>query len=476
MPYISIICRKGEGIDKMRLKILHTNDVHSNFSNFAKAASVIKEHLGKNTLVFDAGDFADFKSIELQGTKGIAAVKLLEHVGYDALTVGNNEMFKWLETLEHMATNSKVPLLSCNVMTINDEEVQGVKKSIILSRGGIRILVIGTSPSLGEFDELLGFKLNDYKVMIQKEIESNKGKYDICILTNHIGTVRDEELAREIKGIDIIISGHDHQLYTEAKLVGNTIINSAGSFAEHVGYIEIEYINNKVKLLGSGVIRTADYQDDNLVIELLAEYKQKAIENLSHPLFKINRTLWHDVIEENPISNLLADGLKDMLNCDIGLINSGIVNGGVMAGNVTEKKLIEICPSPLNPTYFEIQGKYLKEAIEKSIDAQVCLDNGNGAGFRGKYLGRLHVSGVTIEYKGNMVTRILVNNEELIEDKWYTIASSDYLHRGSGYTSLANNQNVEYRAEYIRDLLREYLSKEDFVERAFTNRWIEAEK
>jgi len=62
----------------MILKILHTNDVHSNFGNFSKIASKIKKLRDKNTLVLDAGDFAGFKSIELQGTDGLAAVELLE--------------------------------------------------------------------------------------------------------------------------------------------------------------------------------------------------------------------------------------------------------------------------------------------------------------------------------------------------------------------------------------------------------------
>jgi 2',3'-cyclic-nucleotide 2'-phosphodiesterase (5'-nucleotidase family) len=66
--------------DPMKLRIIHTNDLHSNFDNFTRTATLIKEHKDENTIVLEAGDFADFKSIELQGTKGIAAVELLEAV------------------------------------------------------------------------------------------------------------------------------------------------------------------------------------------------------------------------------------------------------------------------------------------------------------------------------------------------------------------------------------------------------------
>lgn len=52
------------------------------------------------------------------------------------------------------------------------------------------------------------------------------------------------------------------------------------------------------------------------------------------------------------------------------------------------------------------------------------------------------------------------------------MASSDYLQRGSGYKSLSNNLHVKYNKEYLRDTLREYMEKGEFVEKAFVDRWI----
>lgn len=52
----------------------------------------------------------------MQGTKGIAAIELLEAAGYDAITIGNNEMFNGVDTLEHMASKSTIPFISNNLM------------------------------------------------------------------------------------------------------------------------------------------------------------------------------------------------------------------------------------------------------------------------------------------------------------------------------------------------------------------------
>jgi 5'-nucleotidase len=118
----------------VRLNILHTNDIHSNYENFSKIVSKIKEIRDENTIVLDAGDFADFKRMELQGTDGEAALELLECAGYDAIAIGNNETFNGIDTLINMATKAKVPFLSSNVYKIGFKAIDGVKKSIILNK------------------------------------------------------------------------------------------------------------------------------------------------------------------------------------------------------------------------------------------------------------------------------------------------------------------------------------------------------
>jgi len=459
----------------MKLKIIHTNDVHSNFDNYKKVVTLINQHKDENTIVLDAGDFADFKSIELQGTKGMAAIELLEAGGYDAITIGNNEMFNGIDTLEYMVSNSPIPFISNNMYKKDRSPINGVKSSVILEKNGLRILLTGSSPDMGVFNEGLGIYMTDYTNAIKEEINNNEGKYDICILLSHIGTFADELLAEEIKEIDIIVSAHDHKLFEKAKIINKTFMNSAGNYGEHIGIMEIEIHGGKVHLIHSETISTKDIQEDEQIDSILRFNKEKAVEVLSEPLYSLEHPLWHDVVEENPISNLIAGGLKDMLGTEIGLINSGICNAGVFH-EMTEKKLIEICPSPLNPTSFEIQGKYLKEALEQSLDTQVCLADGRGPGFRGRFVGRLHASGLQIEHNGKKILSIYVNDEVLEEEKWYLVGSSDYLQRGSGYPCLANNRNEKYLAEEIKDVIRLYGEKLDFCEGSFNHKWKEVSK
>ncbi|KAA0546620.1 bifunctional metallophosphatase/5'-nucleotidase [Bacillus sp. BGMRC 2118] len=454
----------------MKLKIIHTNDLHSNFENFERTTTLIKELKDENTLLLDGGDFADFKSIELQGTRGLAAIELLESVGYDALTIGNNEMFNGVDTLEYMAKTSRVPFISSNLLKKDMSTIEGVVSSTIIEKNGIKIFITGASPDMGEFSEGLGLFMKSYKEMILQEIERNKGKYDIGIILNHVGTEADEVLAGELSGVHVILSAHDHKLFEKAKVVNSTILNSAGCYGEYVGVVEIEIKDDNVELLDSKTIATKDFQSDAEILSILKVNKEKAIEVLSKPLYPISKPLWHDVLEENPITNLIADGLKDLLDCEIGLINSGIVNAGIF-DFVSNKKLIEVCPSPLNPTSLEMQGKAIREAIEASLDVQVCLADGRGPGFRGKFVGKLHVSGATILHNGKNVLEVIIGEKPLEDDRWYKVATSDYLQRGSGYESLAENQNPVYLAEEIRDVIREYARNPRVLEEAYNNRW-----
>jgi 5'-nucleotidase len=458
----------------MNLKIIHTNDLHSHFENFSRAASLIRKLKDEKTLVLDGGDFADFKSIELQGTRGLAAVELLESAGYDALTIGNNETFNGVDTLEYMATASPFPFISNNLRRKDHTAIQGVVTSTIIEKNGLRVFITGSSPDLGDFNDGLGVHIRSYKEALVEEIRKHKGLYDVCLVLNHVGTIADDVLAEEVDGIDVIISSHDHQLYPKAKIINGTILNSAGCYGEYLGILELNVKSGgEVDLVHSETLATKEAVEDEEILSILKRNKEKAVNSLSQPLYPLQASLWHDVVEENPISNLIADGLKDMLNADIGVINSGIVNAGAF-DYLSNKKLIEICPSPLNPTSFEIQGKDLRKALEESLDAQVCLADGRGPGFRGRFVGRLHVSGVKIEYQGNVITHISLGEEPLEEEKWYKVASSDYLQRGSGYQSLANNKNEKYLPEEIKDVIRLYADNPEFIERSLNNRWTAA--
>ncbi|MCD8509502.1 MAG: metallophosphoesterase [Bacillus sp. (in: Bacteria)] len=80
-----------------RLRILHTNDLHSEFNNWPSVVAWLKKRRqeaiaeGEDVLLFDIGDHADRFHPMTEGLLGKGNVLLLNEVNYDAVTIGNNE-------------------------------------------------------------------------------------------------------------------------------------------------------------------------------------------------------------------------------------------------------------------------------------------------------------------------------------------------------------------------------------------------
>ncbi|MFX1316366.1 MAG: 5'-nucleotidase C-terminal domain-containing protein, partial [Promethearchaeota archaeon] len=197
------------------------------------------------------------------------------------------------------------------------------------------------------------------------------------------------------------------------------------------------------------------------------------------PLYKVDIDLNHSFTEESQIGNLLADGLKDFFNSDIGIINSGVLNHGIEKGYITRLILHEMCPSPLNPTLVEIKGSDLLLTLEKSLLQDFQLSDGVGAGYRGTFLGNIQVSkNVQVYYNPagkplKKIQKVMINNELLDPQKWYMVGTSDYLQRGTGYIDFGNCKNEIYKPDWLRDILKKYLKKKNYIKNALIKRFIQ---
>ena len=209
--------------------ILHTNDTHSRIEPLPETDKYFPDRGGvvrrasyidqvrkenKNVLLFDAGDF-------LQGTpyfnrfKGEIEVKSMNHMEYDAVTLGNHEFDYGLEVLEEVARLAKFPIVSSNYDFSETSLNRLIKPFIIIKKGGVKIGVIGINiqpKGLIAANNYKGVKyLDPIKTandMAQMLKENHKCDMVICI--SHLGHNSDLNLAESTTGIDMIIGGHSH--------------------------------------------------------------------------------------------------------------------------------------------------------------------------------------------------------------------------------------------------------------------------
>ena len=127
-----------------QLVILHTNDTHSqiepftykadtNVGGFLRREAFIREtrEQNPNVLLFDAGDFS-------QGTpyfnffKGYVELKLMNAMGYDAVTLGNHEFDNGCHALGKRLRKAKFPVVCANYELSNKLLRKVVKPYVVL--------------------------------------------------------------------------------------------------------------------------------------------------------------------------------------------------------------------------------------------------------------------------------------------------------------------------------------------------------
>ncbi|GAB4134375.1 MAG: metallophosphatase [Bacteroidia bacterium] len=218
-----------------RIVILHTNDVHSHIDPFpdndpkypgmggvVRRAALIKKirKEEEHVLLLDAGDI-------FQGTpyfnmyNGEVEMKLMEEMGYEASAIGNHDFDAGLDNLARQLQHVKFPLLCANYDFTGTPMEGKTEPYRVFEKGGLRIGVFG----LGiELDGLVDKKRYGKTVYIDPVVKAaecvhilrEQKKCDLVICLSHLGfkyendKISDVVLAKQSRGIDIIIGGHTH--------------------------------------------------------------------------------------------------------------------------------------------------------------------------------------------------------------------------------------------------------------------------
>jgi 5'-nucleotidase/UDP-sugar diphosphatase len=247
------------------LTILHTNDSHAHHvptkdgdGGAARLATLVKtiRAESENLVFLDAGDrFADRHT----GTRfhevyqGQDNVRIMNLLGYDAMTLGNHEFDDGDRVLANFVHGLDFPVVTANVdfsasPTLGDA---GIQAYTILEVNGEQIGVIGlVSPDTPRRshpgkDIVFSAELVTIANSIAEDL-SAKGINKIILLT-HIGIQNDRRIAPQLSNIDVIVGGDSHTL------LSNTDSNASGAYplvftnertGERILYVQAKSRNN----------------------------------------------------------------------------------------------------------------------------------------------------------------------------------------------------------------------------------------
>jgi 5'-nucleotidase len=470
----------------MRLRILHSNDIHSHFEKMPNIAAAFKELRAsageEHTLTLDIGDHIDRVSRETEGTEGTANLEVMNETGYEAVTLGNNEgLTLSQETLSELyGSKARFKVLCSNLLdpVTGETPSWGVPYHIV-EKGGITIGLIGVTAYFPEFYRLLGWDIREPMSVITDIVRELRPRVDLLIVLSHLGLRNDERMAAEIPGVDIILGGHTHHLLEEPVRIGNALICAAGKHGQYFGVVDIEWdvLTRRMLNVKSRIHETSGYPSDERTAALVRRYKAIAHQELSREVAYIEQPLGAKWYDEAPLGNLLAAGLRRWTGADLALVNAGQLLGGLEPGAVSAGRLLEICPSPINPCRMLLTGQRIWKALEESLLPEFMEKTLFGFGFRGKVLGMLNLDGMKVEYSPEApayekIRRITVGSKLLDPTKEYVVGTIDMFTFGIGFLSLSEGTNVEYLLpNFIRDVIRDELQNPEAVEASLNKNW-----
>ena len=434
-----------------QLIIFHTNDMHARVQTsddseqsigLAEMAAAVKEVKSKNpaTLWLDAGDtLHGMPTITI--TKGENLVPLLNAAGLDAMTAGNHDFNYGSAQLEKLAKKLKFTVLDANVVRKSTGKTV-FKPYKIFKLDGIKVGVFGLSTPE------TAFKTNPNNVTeveflnpveVSKEmIKQLRPKCDVLIAVMHMGLdasseFTSERIARETKGIDLIVDGHSHTTLPDGIRIGDTLIVQSGYYEHNLGRATIEVENHKI------ISKKAELLDADAVKKIAPVPDKKILTALSAANVKTNKLLDEVVAHsdkhlssyrllvrrnESELGNLAADAFRWAAKSDIAIINGGAIREDFPEGDVKKRDIIAIFPFGNTLRVAEIKGFNIREMLEHSVEY-----------YPASFGGFLDVSGMTFSYDPTQpakqrVKEILVGGQPLDEDKIYTIALIDFITAG----------------------------------------------
>lgn len=429
-----------------RVIILHTNDMHSRLAGFApesaytpltvnddktiggfaRIATLIKDekkNKSQVTVVIDAGDFLMgtlFHTIEAETGFQLPLMKMM---GYDIVAMGNHEFDFGPAVLAQIINNSvrngEIPelMLGNAVFSASDDSDNSleelftkgiIKRTFVKDFDGIKIgffslMGVNADKVAPRAKPVTFSKQTDFARKAVSELKAKGCEIIICI--SHSGVVKDKDgnwagedvdLAKNVKGINLIISGHTHTRIEKPFLAAGIPVVQAGEYGEFVGKIVLAGSNGEYRLESYNLLPVDDrIRGDKLTDDLIRGEEEKIAEKILRPMgMEYSQPVVETSVEmdcnqqenldKSNLGPLVADAIHFYLNHhsssgdDVSMVSAGVIRDRIMPGVQSAADIFRIMPLGSGqdsvPGYalsrLYITGRELKNLIEILLKAQ----------------------------------------------------------------------------------------------------------
>jgi len=378
--------------------ILHTNDMHASFIGMGPASDYTPFALNDDTtrggyarlagliakrkaarkaqgpvLVLDAGDYSMGTAFSAATRETGGELHLMGKMGYDATTFGNHDFdlgpaglgksigaaVKAGRIPAVLAANSSFDGNDATLADLQRLTKEGVvRRYLVIEQGGLRFGLFGllgkeamiyTSGGATTFADPTAAAKEVVKILRETE------KVDVVIALSHGGLEKgkdgrytdgeDVHLARDVPGIDVVISGHSHTELQAAIIVdGRTPVVQTGKESRNLGELVIAMDDGKPKVVSYNLLPIDDTIVGDQAIAADIERLKKSVTGaafasrgyrVDQPLAIAPRNLpntFTDIAAGTILANLVTDAFRKATQADIGFTVNGMMRAPILRG------------------------------------------------------------------------------------------------------------------------------------------------
>jgi 2',3'-cyclic-nucleotide 2'-phosphodiesterase/3'-nucleotidase len=494
--------------------LIHTNDIHGNVrplpatwlrrdppplvggaGAFATFVDEWRRLRGgrEGVLLLDAGDIYQ-GTPEGNESRGRLMIDLFNRFEYDAITLGNHEFDHGLDNLSELIKAADFPVLAANLRDAKTGRLpDGVLPSIEVRRSGVRIGIIGLLTEdlakVAAVDVENGWHpLGEIETARAEAERLRRAGVDLVFLLSHCGLDRDSVIAlnlgkrgppgspaRERPLIDLIIGGHTHSRLAQPLVVNEVPIVQTGGRGTAAGILRFSYDRTRRRM------KVISYRMEDLFLDRYPE-NPETVEFLRPWFEDIDRRMNRIVgfapqaitrsseyargAEQgsSPLGNLQTDLMRRITGAEIAFQNRGGIRADIPAGQVRLRDLYVVSPFGNTLVTMELTGRHIRRIVEGGL-------SGGRSG--------LEFSGIVVHYDPALpawrqVTKILVDGAPLVDDRWYKVATNNFLGGGGdAYPEFGEGRNVvDSNRPFLDHEVANFEANPSGVTAPRENRWV----
>jgi 2',3'-cyclic-nucleotide 2'-phosphodiesterase (5'-nucleotidase family) len=464
-----------------KITFLHVNDVYEispkgGKGGFAELMTLLRQEraAAEHSVTTFGGDLIS-PSVMSGLTKGSQMIELMNAIGNEVAVPGNHEFDFGPEIAAQRIGESEFPWLGSNVLGADGKPAAGMVALHTLERGDYTIGFFGLlAPETDVLSSPGGaISFADVKETARAAVaQLQEMGAEVIVALTHLDFSQDLALAREVKGIHLILGGHEHDPISWYER--DVLILKAGYDAHYLAAadLSLDWVERRGKKQLSVIpawrlVSTAGVAPDPEIQAMVDAHNATLDAELDQPIGKTSVELdsRRSAVRtgETNFGNLIADAIRASVGADVGLTNGGGIRGDRTyepGTTLTRKDILTELPFGNLNLLIELSGADLLAALENGVSE---VEN---------VAGRFpQVSGLSFVYdpaagKGQRIVEVMVGGAPLDPAKRYTVATNDYMQSGGdGYAALKNGRALidASGAKLMANVVADYITAQGSV-------------